>query len=110
MTIQEAMRSGRKIRRNDPPYCVRHPFGFVEPSELYNSAATLNYGTGLQFLTPDDILATDWEVEEEKIEITRSQLQKAFSKSSFPIPSLSPGFADYSCRIDILAIELGFKS
>lgn len=55
-----------------------------------------------------DLICDNWEIEEEKIEITRSQLQEAFNKCSFQIHDLSGGFPNYSCRIDLLAKELGF--
>lgn len=47
---------------------------------------------------------------EEKIVVTKHQLQAAYNKACFPILNPVVGFTDYSCRIDVLMKELGFKN
>lgn len=54
-----------------------------------------------------DLIAEDWEIEEEKIEITKDQLKKAFAKSCCQINIDEVSIPTYDLRI--LAQELGFK-
>lgn len=79
MTIQEAIKSGKKFKRKHWPYYY-----------VYSSHNTVDC---------NDIMATDWEVEpepEQKIEITKAQLKNACE-----------GW-NYVC-VDILSKRLGFK-
>lgn len=89
MTIQEAIKSGRKFKRESH-------------SDSVNYYDSLHLYLGL---TIDDILATDWEIEEEKIEISRSQLNDAFIKSKAATANQTSTLMLYE-----IAKHLGFKS
>lgn len=52
MDIKKAIESGSRIKRSETPF-------WIDPKQAYH-------------YTPEDILATDWEIEERKIEITES--------------------------------------
>ena len=61
MTLQEAIKSGKRFKR---------PFdaAWIEPVTGY-------------YLEGEDILADDWEIEEQKVEITKSKLADAYDKA-----------------------------
>lgn len=82
MTIIEAIKSGKRFRRG----C----------GEFSKWAAN---GEFQYILRKEDILATDWEVEEEKIEVTKEQLREAWDSFMFPQPDMFAAFAR----------KLGFK-
>lgn len=60
MNIIEAVKRGTNMKRRHWPWCD-----------------ALGPGSALR-LTHEDVLADDWEVEEEKLEITRTQFEAAF--------------------------------
>lgn len=69
MTLQEAIKSGKRFKRLcETPRSWRTTgrYGIQYSTERIDIV-----------LSTDDILAEDWEVEEKKIEITKSQLLKA---------------------------------
>lgn len=67
MTIQEAFATNKPIaRKNKASHRGSNKDGYVDP----------NYLLTVIHLTVEDILATDWEVEEEKFEITLNELHK----------------------------------
>jgi hypothetical protein len=104
VTIQEAIRTGKRFRRIG---CA----GYVN-REAFVSFET-NFGNFSCVL--EDLCLDKWEIEEEKIEITLSQLHKAFekaivgsfendlSRSSFIPPERSLVFKHF-CK------SLGFKN
>lgn len=61
MTIQEAIRSGKRFKRSE--------FSTYQTAVFWLETSALN---------PEDILAIDWEVEEYKVEITEVQINKMF--------------------------------
>lgn len=96
MNIIEAVRSGKPCRRKAwAPGCVQSPF---RPSE--NSY----YSRDLE-LSACDILADDWEIEERKVEITYSVLERAIEKSHYPFSWREKGVP--ICPTQRLAKELG---
>lgn len=80
MNLPEAIQSGKNFKHQSWPSFIK-------------------YGQ-CQYLTMEQILDNNWEIEEEKIEITRTQLEKVLSKV-FPC---SP----YSTHVEIVLHELGF--
>lgn len=68
MTIQEAIRSGKRFKR---------PEGTVWWSAHTTAPFT---STHTLILNSCDLFATDWEVEEERIEITQQDLALAVAK------------------------------
>jgi hypothetical protein len=60
MNIIDAVKSGKKFKR---------------PGYIWTSSENLN--RDYLRLTKDDILATDWEIEERKIEITETEFDEA---------------------------------
>ncbi len=64
MNIIEATQSGKRFRRN------------------FWGEFWLDKELGLVHLTFEDILATDWEIEERKVEITESEFDEAWSVAS----------------------------
>jgi len=89
MDLIKAVRSGKPIKRKDAE-C------YILITETMGSCYYFPY---------QDILADDWEIQEEKIEITSSQLANAYylaaikSSQAGPYPFLS-----------VLSKELGFKN
>lgn len=68
MNIQQAIRSGRPFRR-------RGGISYISKFDQCSSEILRWDDEGHYVVfTTEDILASDWEIEEEKIEITRSQL------------------------------------
>ncbi len=64
MNLIEAVKSGKRFRRKDH-------WGWVDLETVVIGIAK------------SDILATDWEIEERKIEITESELEAALEASGF---------------------------
>lgn len=83
MNIIEAVKSGKRFKR-------KQDHKYWEPMSNFYTL----------YLDAIAILADDWEIDEDKVEITRSQLNAAYTKSFFE-DTLSP--------FDRLAKELGFK-
>lgn len=81
MTIQEAINSGKPIRRKSDKFWIDYNFH----QRFY--------------INVEEILADDWEIEEEKIEITRSQLNAALGSYVF-----------HASIIENVSKALGFKS
>lgn len=79
MTIQEAVKSGKKYKRAKNS-------DWLYPNTPY-------------LVSLEGILATDWEIEEEKIELTRTQVIEAYRSTRRP---------DLQQLLDMLA-SLGFK-
>lgn len=72
MTIQEAFKSGRPIaRKNSARHRGSHGTGFVDPEFLLT----------VLHITKEDIIADDWEIQEEKIQFTGSQLGGLFKRA-----------------------------
>lgn len=66
MTIQEAIKSGKRFKR------------LLWDKFYENVDHTRGYDEITRFFTLDEIMATDWEIEEQKITITARQLFLAF--------------------------------
>ena len=95
MTLQEAIRSGKKFKR---PHQKR-----------FNTANTNGIVYEL-LITFEDALATDWEVEELKKELTPTEVKtalfKAFiNKSGYSVCSINPNIKDQVKNNDLLAIR-----
>ena len=87
MTLTEAITTGKKIRRKS-----------WHPDKWIKSSGGLN-------LVRDDVLATDWEVPEKKVTVTREQLIEAYRNALARVTNL-----DSYKRIDhvnTMAEELG---
>jgi hypothetical protein len=88
MNLIEAVRSGKPFKRkiwNNPSF---YPSFELAVNELSSS----------------DILADDWEIQEEKIEITRKQLRLAYNKVFSSVSGIE------TVCFKQLARELGFKN
>lgn len=84
MTFLEAIKSGRRFRRNnmtgnrwyyaegDYLFYVQEPCGDMVASEGLANICTVN-----------DLLATDWEVEDEEVTFKRSKLEQAISNAFY---------------------------
>jgi hypothetical protein len=95
MTIQEALRSGKRFRRK----------GCQWGSKLDTVRYTLAQGYHSFFaLSEEDILATDWELETVKKELSAEDIRKAFEYSIVKAdPSVYGGFID--CLLKHLGLE-----
>jgi hypothetical protein len=91
MTIIEAIKSGKKFKRE---ICERWLL------ETKNSAILFSVG---------DILADDWEIEEPRIEITRTQFFQASEQTRKAFLAGSSG-RDIEHFTLLFAEHLGFKS
>lgn len=89
MNIIEAIKSGKKFRRPGTSWMM-----ILDANDMIRLADDNGFKY-LNSLSGTSICADDWEIEEEKIVITRSQLEAAIKK-------------DYS-TYDAFAKELGFK-
>lgn len=106
MTIQEAIKSGKRVRRTSKLFCDPGQFGEIR-GEGFEEAVVWQYGEdsdSFMHLSPNDILADDWEVEEEKVEITRDLLKKAFKKAE------GQTFYQAGQFESLIAKSLGFNS
>ncbi len=94
MNIVAALRTNRPLRRpNKASHTGSHGDGFVDPLYLVASHG----------LSMDDLLADDWEVEEDRVEITWLTVLVALQKSTFPHYKWTPAM-----NLDVLKKELGF--
>jgi hypothetical protein len=96
MTIIEAIKSGKRFRRKSEATYR----GFAKPYDCRNESALLRSDDEDIALTIADLIADDWEVEEKKVEITRTQLTQAVDTVLSKYP-LSYGLREH------LAEELG---
>lgn len=102
MTLQEAIKSGKRFHRPDADFLRA-----IRAERCMEQGKSLE-DVDLSHLNLEDLLADDWEVEEETITITRSQLQNAFNY--FHLNFHLDGPKSISQRsIDRFAQELGFK-
>lgn len=88
MTIIEAFKSGRKFKRK-----VMTRWLQVPPDD--------RFGPSPNGYSVEDILADDWEIEEEKIELTSRQIQKVLFNERF--------FLHHGSRTVEVLKALGFK-
>jgi hypothetical protein len=73
MNIIEAIKSGRALaRRDNPKHRGSQGNGFVDPDFLIEYMR----------LTKEDILAEDWEIEDDEIKITKSELIRAIGETA----------------------------
>lgn len=97
MTIIEAVKSGKRFRRQtwvEDQWCsLDEGLLFIEDSRTKTTSDRIHIS---------EILADDWEVQEEKIEITKAQLANALNA----INERRDGTWDFT----ELYQELGFKS
>jgi len=107
MTIQEAIKSGKRVKR-------KYKFFSDDFGEIIDSGSgpsiVFQYGDTKDSNMPlsvADILADDWEVEVEKIQITEKQVREALSAVKF---EASNGFDIDSIRYKKFLKRLGFKS
>lgn len=111
MNIIEAILTGRPIRRlNKDRWASRAPISFANTIEGYFNP---DYFLSTYQLTKEDILANDWEVEEERVEITKSQLVEMYQLGlshgyGMPDPNYTLDNRRLTEYISKLA-ELGFK-
>lgn len=104
MNLIEAIKSGKRFKRPKFEHPSlrdenKYPDGWVTPNHF-------NY-----IFAREDVLADDWEIEEEKIEITCNQLSKAWDKT---IANYNLQYDDIKCsdlsgRFNRFKKELGFK-
>lgn len=98
MTIIEAIKSGLPLRRAGKTTWARNSLlvntcggGWIAPEYLLASFQ----------LTQEDILAVDWETQEKKVELTRSDIEAAYCRV--------PVFAREKPFLDLFLRELGFN-
>lgn len=86
MTIVEAVKSGKPFRR--PHWCESTPENkyWIEQDD---AGITYMIGPAASPLYAEDILATDWEIKEDRIEITYSLLEQAFGLYVNPVLNLN---------------------
>jgi len=90
MNIIEAVKSGKPFRRRSASRDER--MWYKNPPRMIDN---------MSYTIPvDDIIADDWEIQEEKIELTAEQIRKAFRKA---------GYATCTPRQDVILKQLGFK-
>lgn len=92
MTLQEAIKSGLEFKRPG------HAFWLNNNTDRY-----------LCFYTREDVLADDWEIKEEKITITKSQLLKALDDSCQLLSSSYQGAFYGKVSREAILKTLGFK-
>lgn len=100
MTLQEAIKSGKRFKRAGGEYFYSNGKYLLDMEDINALHGTLNL---------EDILADDWEIEEEKLELTAGQIREVLMESRLHVQRfLSP---DSSVRLDIDTIikRLGFK-
>lgn len=107
MNIIEAIKSGKKFKR--PCFPWQNWLYIPALSKIIHRVDGAHYHCDI-----DDILADDWEIEEEKITITRSQLEEAWNKLfNTPLPTQdNPNNTIQSLyreAFPLLADRLGFK-
>lgn len=76
MTIQEAIKSGKKFLR--PIHLAAFPPAAFHINEVGLLSYTINDEIITYTLTREDILANDWVIQEQKITITLRDLSNAF--------------------------------
>lgn len=92
MNIIEAIKSGKRFKR--PGDEKWHP-------NSQNAAKRFNIETCMIAKNYCDIIADDWEVEIQKVELTRSDIENAFCRTQWRVTD--PPFLDRFLK------ELGFK-
>lgn len=89
MTIIEAIKSGKPLRRRNKT------FSYVSGSGMGEYRTYIAPGTPMSpeylleviKLSKEDVLADDWEVEEKKVEITRDKLMNAWMRALCSTPN-----------------------
>ena len=106
MNIVDAMKSGKTVKRK--PW---NRFGHIEYFDRFTF--TNNHTT---LLEKEDVIADDWEIEEQKVEITKSQFIQAWAESAIDASKennhLSESMTELLLRPEISANvckKLGFK-
>lgn len=102
MTIQEAIKSGKKFRRPRMKGTAFDGWYVNEPGAVSHGFGS--YGGSFSY---QDLLADDWEIEEKKVEITRDKLMATISKLMADSLECSYTFSISSHAIEKLAKELG---
>lgn len=77
MTIQEAIKSGKRFRRPGTQWLYSKAIGDI--TLHFNKTDQPVVGT--YGICIDELFAGDWEIEEEAIEITRSQLESVLKRN-----------------------------
>lgn len=93
MNIQEAMKSGKPFKRKGHKVYIQGGIASVD-----------------SFFSYEEVLATDWEVEEEKISLSASDIRKVLM--NFPVQYSAQGnlATGQFLAIDTVLKHLGFKS
>lgn len=98
MKLEEAIKSGKPFRRLD---CD----SYIE-CDSYGMFSWSNGFMGIVRLDKEDVLADDWEIEEEKLELTKEEIKEAYIITNLEL---------YGQRIDTNTFykafieKLGFK-
>jgi hypothetical protein len=97
MNFLEAMATGKRFKRKDWAW---YTTGIQQGEHVPYTAEGLSlYWIGGHHVNAEELLADDWEVEEEKIEITYSQLYGVLNGKVGTRPE-----DDYEVAIDILEV------
>lgn len=91
MILQDAIRSGKRFRRRGEQFFCYKP---IDPH------------TSEQVYLIRDILAEDWEIEEERVEITAGQLKTALNNAYYQCHEVNR----HQSLFQALSKELGFKN
>jgi hypothetical protein len=96
MTIQEAIQSGKPFRRK-----MNNKF-----FQAWNQPEWMTFSFSVE-----DILATDWELKEEKIELTRDQVVHALDVMQVFTDNVSSRYTGYLApsSLNMILVRLGFK-
>lgn len=102
MTIIEAARSGKRFKR-------KTWIEFITELDNPSRGLCISGSQAMALLRLEDILATDWEIEEKKVEITYEQLENAVKDSCPPVIHFSGSIAPRVIypNIKIIAEKLG---
>lgn len=104
MNIIEAMKSGKRFRKGHRKfdYKINSHWEKDVPPSLHECKD--HEWIKSKYFDLEDLLSDDWEIEEEKIEITKSQLDKFFDAMA-----VHAGNGIYSLKRDQMTEYLGFK-
>lgn len=103
MKLHEVLESGKKFRRNKW-YFYDHLKDYYH--QKTNGVIEDSIGFRFDDYHIDDVLADDWEIIEQKIELTESQIREAFEHVITPNSTI--GQRDYV--INTVLKELGFDN
>lgn len=102
MNIIEAIKSGKRINRKNDSTTHINSKAIGDITLVFNRTTQPVIET--LGICVEDLLADDWEVEEEKIEVTKRQLKHVFENTAFAL------FDDDKTKaFDYFAKKLGFK-